>query len=1065
MKLPRFVFFVLAALWLATSASAQTRYRNLVNDRFATVSSGPQSALIVDVGKSATPAQIDAAIESRLGSAWKRASRSVKGATSPRGRAVKKRSVYPMSSVVMVRQGGKLVLKAPTRQVGGGTLNFVFSNFQGKRISTGSGTVVVEDFLRALLLGDGQREGLYNKIVRIYGQPAWSGTVEVRSLGFYEDNEATDPQRVLFGAYDASNGRVLLPLYESLDSTAHAFLLGVLHAFHGPAVLQYDAWEQGFIRAAATVIARDAQLGFLDPSNNYFYTLLRRYDLLNQPTLAGPRFIPASQENVGYDGRFGVYKMLWARMAMSGAAWLKCYIENPEFFKNFNAAYYAQFDPGASPSLAGNVPQLRAIAASVLPTVEGLEFNDWFSRQHVFDTAVTPGAKLFAFPFDIRREVRSDGVRNDLSIALVYWRSTYDPATGRDDEILLGGRAYALYTDALGQRFPTGGAQGDAAQLEEGEGFLTATFLTGPGNEIGRLTVDFSIGSETARLWLPLGVSGDVQGVGLGSAQGNIRVEQGTVLPAGTSRVQNTTLSDRAFGVRFGGAGDELFQSQFVIDDGGIVRVYRKNLGDIAPGETSVGEDAAAIVVLPAPGVGSVVTVSKIFERNVNSLPHLVSFPVRPLASSVEQAIGLPPSDFLVTGFDTGSGAYETLNPGRPSAPALAPGRGFWFKYAPPTGSGTVRLTLTGVAPPTDTDFPIAARYGWNLIGSPFDSSIAVANIRVRLQERDPLTWEEAVAANLVTAEVYDFEPQAGYRVATNLNGGEWRGYWVRVLAPTGVTLLLPAPDTGRKVSPLPSSRETRRQSGGRGGGWALKLTAQQQNPNLPFGGRAEASLGAKDGATRSVDSRDAQSPPDLIEGLQLSFGEGALPGGGRLVGDFRDSSSARKGTWTLQVKSPQSGPARLRWEGLGALPRGIRLVLLDGETRLPLRQASGFTVTLEAGKTRTLRIVAESERLSPLRILAATTTTRSAGQGGVSIRCTLTGEAELLGEVTTLSGRSVARLSGGRVQAGKETTLRWNGRGSDGAALPAGAYLLTLTARAESGETARIARPVMVVR
>jgi hypothetical protein len=1061
MRYPRFLFLALAALWLAGSAQAQTRYRNLRNDRFSTVSSGPQSALIVDVPKSASPAQIDSAIETRLKSSWKSARRSVSRSVS-RTTRTSKRANYPMSSVVLVRQGGKLVLKAPTRAVGGGTLNFVFSNFGGKQVVANNGSpIVVEDFLRALLVGDGQREGLYNKIVRLYGQPAWSGTVEVRSLGFYDDGEATDPQRVLYGAYDASNGRILMPLYESLDSTAHAFLLGVLHAFHGPAVLQYDAWEQGFVRAAATVIARDAQLGFLDPSNNYFYTLLRRYDVLNQPALSGPRFIPASQDNIAYEGNFGVFKMLWARMAMSGAAWLKCYIENPDFFKNFNTAYYAQFDPAVSPSLAGNVPQLRAIAASVLPSVEGLAFDDWFSRQYVFDTAVTPGPKLFAFPYILKKEVRTDGTRNDLSFTLVYYRSTYDPASGRDDEILLGGRAYALYTDALGQRFPTGGVQGDTTTLEAGEGFLTATFVTGPGNEIGRLTTDFSIGSETARVFLPVGISGDVQGVGLGTALGNVQVDQVTTFPAGTSRTQSTLFADRAFGVKLGGGGDELFQARFTLNDGGIVRTYQKNIGDIAPGDTTVGEDAAVMVVLPAPGAGGgVQTVTRTFERNSNGAPHLVSFPVRPLSSSVEQAIALPASDFLITGFDTSRGAYETLNPGQPSAPALTPGRGFWFKYAPGSGSGTTRLSLTGVAPPTDTDFAIAARYGWNLIGSPFAAPIPLSTVRVRLQDRDPVTWDEAVAANLVLAEVFDFDPALGYGATAMLTGGEWRGYWVRVLTPSGVTLLLPGPDvTTRKVSSLSSRKITR------AGGWTVRLSARQENPNLPFGGVARASLGARDGATRSIDSRDTQSPPEIMDALTLAFGEGALPGGGRLIGDFRDARSAARGTWTLQVKSPQSGPVRLSWDGLSGVPRGTRFTLIDGDKRTALTQSTGYTLTLEAGKTRLLKLVAEVSALNPLRIFGVSTTTRSAGQGGIGIRYTLSSDAELQGAVTTLSGRTVAQLSGSRSRANQPGSLRWSGRSQDGAALPAGAYLLTLTAIGDKGETVRLTRPVTVIR
>ena len=785
MRFPR-VLLSLVALWLAgaSAAGAQT-FRNVVNAHFATVSDGPQSALVVDVPSGAKAAQIDDAVSRKLRALWKVSGRAVTLSSGrARTRAVgRKRDFYPMSTVVVVRQAGKLIVKMPTRAIGGGTLNFVFTGFNGAQVLSNNGSaVVVEDFLKTLLLGDGQREGLYNKVVRLYGQPAWSGTVEVKSLGFFEDGNATDPQRQLFGAYDASNSRILLPLYSSIDSTAHAFLLNVLHAFHGPAVLQYDAWEQGMIRAAAAVLARDPQLGFLDPTANFWYTLLPRYDVLNQPALSGPRFVPASQENIGIDGKFTVGKMIWARMAMSGAAFLKCYIENPDFFKNFNAAYYSQLDPGAPSSLAGNVPALKAIAASIVPNVEGIPFNDWFARQYVLDTAVTPGAKLYAFVFPFDADAQQ---QQSATVVLVYYRSTYDQASGKDDETLLTGRAYAIYTDASGQRFPTGGAQGDAAQIDEGEGALTPTFTVGQGNEIGRLTMDFAVGSETVRTYLPFGLSGDLQAVGLGASAGSVSATQLTTLPLGTSRSKAATMANRAFALSFAGASDELYQSQFAIDDGGVQRIVRKNLGD-----------GAQLVVLPAPS-GGVVSVNRLFDPNPNALPHLVSFPVRPLNSSVEAALNLPGTDFLVSGFDASRAAYQTLNPGQPSAPALAPGAGFWFKYAPASGSGSVRLTLSGVAPPTDTDFPVAARYGWNLVGSPFGTAVALSTVRVKLQDRDPVTWDEAVSGNLVLADVYGFDPALGYVKTDTLDGANWKGYWLRVLAPTGVTLLLPGPRSG----------------------------------------------------------------------------------------------------------------------------------------------------------------------------------------------------------------------------------------------------------------------------
>lgn len=1040
MKLPR-VLLPLLALWLAgaSAISAQTS-RNVVNDRFATVSSGLQSALTVDVASGAKQSQIDDAVTRKLKTLWKASSRAVTPATGrAKTRSVGgKRDFYPMSTVVAVRQNGKLVLKAPTRAVGNGTLNFVFSGFNGAQVLSNNGNpVVVEEFLRTLLLGDGQREGLYNKIVRLYGQPAWSGTVEVKSLGFFEDAQATDPQRQLFGAYDVSNNRILLPLYSSIDSTAHAFLLNVLHAFHGPSVFAYDAWEQGFIRAAATVIARDSQLGFLDPTANFWFTLLPRYDVLNQPALSGPRFVPASQENIGIDGKFTVGKMIFARMAMSGAAFLKCYIENPDFFKNFNAAYYAQLDPSAPNNLAGNIPALKNIARSVLPSVEGLAFDDWYGRQFVLDTSITPGEKLFAFLFP---EVTDSAGRQSATAVLVYFRTTYDSATGRDDEILLGGRAYAVYTDPLGQRFPTGGSGGDAAQIEEGEGALTATFTVGEGNEIGRLTMDFGVGAQTVRTYLPFGLTGDVQAVGLGVSLGGVSASQGTVLPAGNSRTASTTFANKSFAVNFAGPSEELYQSQYVINDGGIVRTVRKNLGD-----------GPSLIVLPAPE-GAIKTVTRLFDPNPNALPHLLSFPVRPTVSAVDQAFNLPSDVFLLSGFDGSKGAYQTLNASQPTAPALAPGTGYWFKYAPGVGSGSVRLTLTGAAPATDTDFAISGRFGWNLIGSPFESPVAVSTILVKLQDRDPLTWDEAVAANLVLADVYGFDPATGYVKADSLDGANWKGYWIRVLAPTGVTLLLPGPDAGRAVKLTRSAATVNP-------GWSVRLTARQSG-NLPFGGVARAELG---GRTRAV---ERQSPPDIVPALALSLGDSvSLTGGGRRVGEFKTAAQSRRATWTVNVTSPISGPVRLGWEGLGGVPRGSRLSLIDGATKVVLSRTSGYTVDVQAGVTRSLKLIAEPAATSSLRIVTLNASTRAAGGGGVSVRYALSQEAEVTAEVSTLSGRTVRALGGGRATANRETSLSWDGKATGGAPLPAGSYLLTLTARSDDGETVRLTRPVAVLR
>jgi hypothetical protein len=127
----------------------------------------------------------------------------------------------------------------------------------------------------------------------------------------------------------------------------------------------------------------------LDPTANNLYSLLKFYDVLNQPTLGNPSFFAVPGE-VSLSG-FSLGKMYFPRLAMSGAAWLKVYAENPNFFRQFNEAYYAQINSGLPFPIQGNVPALRGIARTFAPNVEGQAFDAWYEQQFVLDTSVSVG--------------------------------------------------------------------------------------------------------------------------------------------------------------------------------------------------------------------------------------------------------------------------------------------------------------------------------------------------------------------------------------------------------------------------------------------------------------------------------------------------------------------------------------------------------------------------------------------------------------------------------------------------------------------------------------------------
>ena len=484
--------FLAGFLFLSATkdGKAQT-YHNIVNEKFNTISSGPQSALVIDTPSNQSDEALVAQMTTLLKKQWTaQIAGARRGSTKTRSSKVTRKStVTPMSTIIMTRKNGRMVTPPPskiTRQAGDNTLTFKFTNFNGATVQTNPNSIVeIETFLKTFVAA------AYPRIVSLYGAPAFSGEVEVRAMGFFDSFQQTDRERLAFGAYDASNNRILLPLYENIDDNAHALLLNMIHAFHGPKVFQYDAWEQGFARAASSVIARDPQINFLDPTANSVLSYLRYYDLINHPALGNSTFFPASQKDIEIQGQLTYGKMHHVRLGMSGAAWLKVFIENPTFFRDFNAAYYTQN------AIAGNVPALKQIANGLLPNgVEGKPFLDWYKEQYILDTSVTAGEKLYPILFPTDPDTTASNQQSALVI-LEHFRT--DP-TG--DEILLNGKAYGTYFNSNNDRISLG-TQADQQDIVEGEAFFTILAFPTQGFDDGRVTADYTTGSQTARTYFP----------------------------------------------------------------------------------------------------------------------------------------------------------------------------------------------------------------------------------------------------------------------------------------------------------------------------------------------------------------------------------------------------------------------------------------------------------------------------------------------------------------------------------------------------------------------------------
>ena len=180
--------------------------------------------------------------------------------------------------------------------------------------------------------------------------------------------------------------------------------------------------------------------------------------------------------------------------------------------------------------------------------------------------------------------------------------------------------------------------------------------------------------------------------------------------------------------------------------------------------------------------------------------------------------------------------------------------------------------------------------------------------------------------------------------------------------------------------------------------------------------------------------------------------------------------ATARCAAGTAAVTTDKANAdVTLSWDGLGAVPRRSRLTLTDTVSgqKILLRSRSSYTFRSgEAGATRQFKLALEPEASAgPLAITNVNVTSGRAIQG-MAIRFSLNQEADVTGTVKTLGGKTVASLGGAtRAAAATQTTLRWDGRAADGAAVPVGPYVVEITAHTSDGQTTTVKRPVVYLR
>ncbi|MCS6923786.1 MAG: hypothetical protein NZM10_05350 [Fimbriimonadales bacterium] len=1015
------------AVLLMASLQAQV-YRNIVNRPFETVSNGPQHVIVVDIDRAGrSPEAINRLIRAQV----ERATRAQIRSAQAQVRLYKQLGLLPpdyrvpILHTVVLRRNGELILPARTRSDGLGNGTLTFQIVDGDNPFPPGYKALLQTVLNiapALVEAN-------------YGKPARTLTIQVVNF----DVEISDRDFVVGGIYDVSTNRFLFPYYQSNEAAAVNLLHLVVRAFHADVAPFYDVWEEGFSRAVTVQIAGRSpafrnltweypqgvvnrlNAEYIDLTLSNTYDARPYYDAWNQPTLGGPSFIAPSLRQPPIPG--GTTGGLWlARYQMAGAVWLKLATEYPSFFLEFNRRYYQNYAPGLrgdTTALFNLAKQtLAALAGNPNPTVEGIPFEQWVRRQYILDTSVTYGRKLHAQMLPYASNLQPDE-RAVFTVFLTYFQ-TVRVGNGWD-EVLLNGTSYPIYWDYNFNRL-TLSPQYERVDINLGTGAVVPSFV-GAETADQRLTVDFGVGTEGVRIYYP---SRKVQGtnfrnnffgVVFGLENGMVEVHIGTT-------VRTTRVDRGAFGLALEA---ELLSTPRSV----LLRFYNARGEEVGVWRTNTGTGFHYVQAYLTPTAGS-------FTLNRPAGLHMVSLPLRPYETDWAKLLNIPANQLRLAQWRQERFNYAYY----PETPPPAPGVGYFLQLSNP-----INVNIQGEPPSTERDFAIPLQPGWNLVGVPFNQPVPLGSLRVVHQFDSPVSWQTATEPDdntppLVGSKVWTLGAFGTYVQATQLEPG--RAYWIRVLRPEGVTLLVPPPvgsaSGGRaRVASEPA--------------WAMELILQS-----PIGGGV-ATLGVDNGVRTRAYAYNHDAPP-VLPGMSVFGVQGE---GGRLLTQSV-KPHAGKQEWALQVAPAEPNREHtLTWRIPRNTPRRWRLTLENPATgeRVDMRQREFYRFT--PAEAQTLRVVLETSVAAPVRITNLTATTTRGG--GATIQFQLTGDATVRAEIRSLRGETMQVLQPSRAAGAGMQSLTWNGRDSQGRALPPGNYMAHIEAVDSEGRVARAAIPIVITR
>lgn len=1071
----------LAGMWLALPLRAQT-YHNLVNQKFRTVANGPQSALIVDVPDATNTAAVRKAAMAQFKAslAAQRPAIQQEIALMRKRHLIRPTQQFDYVQVAIARANGRIAMppRKQTRSVPAG--NDIKFNFP--LTTNGGADGGWKDANVAAALDNLANKVLKPELKQLLGPPLWSdtpnsGQATVTVLNSDPRLGKTDEVigALVVISVDASNNPVVqiqFPTFSDDQTNFLAMAQAMAQAFLGPYRVGYDAWAQGMARAAAVVAAKDISsytnsvtgtVTPLDPTNGFYYTPY--YDLENQPALGNNTFTPPTKSNQAFNPA-SLSGMLIPRLQMSSMAWLKCYIENPSFFSQFNSAYYDA--DSANVNTANDINALRTIAKSVLPSVEGQPFDTWYEQQYVLDTSVTIGPKLYAytqptFPDDTTSTTNPLG--GGAAVFLIYYNTTLT-SSGQGDESDLNTTVNPIYWDYnfANRLFPSPGS--DPISIVSGFGSVAPVFsnIGGSPADQMRVTMDFPAAREYVRVPFPANQTGsvsqpnDYSGVLVGADSGTLTIQFSNGV------TKTVTVAQGEFGGT--GAPTNLFSRDVMTltQTGASAITFQRNIlhrsGTAAP---------IFKLVAPAP----LTTLTNTFLNG----PRMISLPIKPTSPDLATALGANPSTLLLAQYRqdlTSTEKYQLY----PSLPTYQPGYGLWSNL-----NLNLASSIVGYRTDVEQDISVPLLFGWNQIGSPYNITpglnVSTTDISFSYRGGDAVSLADAVSAGWVSAGITAYSQSSGYVDITSSSDPTvpqntlepWKGYWIRVLVTEGVTIIYSNPSS-RSARAMKLSRSIARTTRDVGA-WSVPLSVRDAN-----GTASGAVFGQSSKGTESFNGKlDVASPPAFSRAATLAVrfphadwdtGNGI---GGDFLADIRQAGAHAE--WNVNITVPASQqPYTLTWANTAKVPHGTRLTLVDQSTgtRTFMNTTSSYAFTPAKGElTRQFQIIAEPRSAGGLFIRNVVVDrppvvgTRAAASAVIHYELSADAQTTV---VIRMGGTVIRHLaaSGRAAQAGVNE-LVWDLRNDRGIGMGTGVYSLEITAQTTEGERTRSILPIIITR